>query len=358
VAIKDLFDMTGIPTTAGCKAVADRARPAERDAACLAGIRAGEAAGNLHILGKTNLHELAFGITGINPWFGTPANPRDERLVPGGSSSGSAVLVARGETDLALGTDSGGSIRIPAACCGIAGLKTTQGRISTEGVWPLAPSLDTVGPLARDVAGLVWGMQLLEPGFTMASSAEHLVAGRVRVPAEPEIDASVDGALARAGLEVVEVELPGWDRALRVANLVIGTEAFDTVGHLLALREGLGEDVAARLERGAAVSSKDRASLKAHTMAWRREIAGAFGRVQLLAMPTLSGPPPTLENAAKMFELRQTHPANLAGTPALALPVPSPGGLPASLQLIGPVGSEEVLLAAAMRIEAAVAAGA
>src|SRR5690242_21836700 len=136
--------MAGVPTTAGCKAVAERAEPAARDAACMAGARAAGA----RIVGRTNLHELAFGVSGINPWFGTPVNPLDPALIPGGSSSGSAVAVATGEADVAFGSDTGGSVRVPAACCGVFGLKTTHGRISLEGVWPLAPSLDTIGPIA------------------------------------------------------------------------------------------------------------------------------------------------------------------------------------------------------------------
>src|SRR6185369_12477768 len=133
-----------------------------------------------------------YGISGINAAFGTPVNPLDPTRVPGGSSSGSAVAVANAEADVAYGSDTGGSIRIPAACCGIAGLKTTHGRIPLDGVWPLAPSLDTVGPMAVDVAGLILGMQLLEPGFAPASSVPHLV-GRIRgVEGLPAIDSSID----------------------------------------------------------------------------------------------------------------------------------------------------------------------
>src|ERR1700722_2908676 len=161
LAVKDLIDIEGVPTTAGSRAVADQAEPAAADAPCLAGARAAGAA----IVGKANLHELAFGGAGTNQWYGTPVNPLDPGLLPGGSSSGSAVAVADGEADYAYGTDTGGSVRIPSAFCGLAGLKTTHGRISTAGVWPLAPSLDTVGPMARDVAGVIAGMRLLEPGF-------------------------------------------------------------------------------------------------------------------------------------------------------------------------------------------------
>ena len=140
--------------------------PASADAALLAGTRAAGA----RIVGKANLHELAFGTSGVNPWAGTPENPLDPRRIPGGSSSGSAVAVATDLADVAIGSDTGGSIRVPAAFCGVSGLKTTFGRIPLDGVWPLARSLDTAGPMAVDVAGLTTMMQLLEPGFQVTTS--------------------------------------------------------------------------------------------------------------------------------------------------------------------------------------------
>src|SRR5438045_47558 len=182
LAVKDLIDMQGVPTTAGCRAVADEAKPAERDAACMAGARAA----GVPIVGKTNLHELAFGASGVNHAFGNPVNPLDPSRVPGGSSSGSAVAVATGEADVAYGSVTGGSVRIPSACCGSAGLKTTHGRVSLEGVWPLSVSLDTIGPMARDIAGLVLGMQLLEPGFS-ADVEPATRIGRFRLAADPLI---------------------------------------------------------------------------------------------------------------------------------------------------------------------------
>ena len=162
VAIKDLIDVVGTPTTAACRG-ARRQRRARRAGRRLPG--AALRAADVAIVGKANLHELACGGTGMNPHFGTPVNPFDPACIPGGSSSGSAVALADGEVDIALGSDTAGSIRNPSACCGTAGLKTTWGRIPLEGVWPLAPSLDTVGPMARDVAGVIAGMALLEPGF-------------------------------------------------------------------------------------------------------------------------------------------------------------------------------------------------
>ena len=158
LAVKDLIDVAGVPTTGGSRALANAAA-AERDAPCLAGARAAGA----RVVGKANLDELAFGASGVNEYFGTPVNPVDPGRVPGGSSSGSAVAVASGEADLAYGSDTGGSIRVPAAFCGISGLKTTHGRIPLAGVRPLAPSMDTIGPMARDVAGVAAGLTLLTP---------------------------------------------------------------------------------------------------------------------------------------------------------------------------------------------------
>ncbi len=161
LGVKDLIDIEGTKTSAGSRLVLSRAKVAERDALLMDGARRS----NVQIVAKTNLHELAFGATGINPWFGTPLNPLNRELIPGGSSSGSAVGIATGELDVAFGSDSGGSIRIPAACCGIYGLKTTFGRIPLDGVWALAPSMDTVGPMAANIHMLGLGMQLLEPNF-------------------------------------------------------------------------------------------------------------------------------------------------------------------------------------------------
>jgi amidase len=354
VAIKDLIDMAGLPTTAGSEAVAEAAGPAEADAACMAGLRAAEAAGELHIIGKTNLHELAFGITGINRWSGTPVNPLDPKRVPGGSSSGSAVAVALGLAEMALGTDTGGSIRIPAACCGIAGLKTTHGRVDLTGVRPLAPSLDTVGPMARTVAGLVWGMELLEPGFSIESVAPARRVGRLRLPADPQIDKAIDRVLAEAGFKVMDVELPGWGQTASDAMGVIASEAFDANGYLLPTGK-VGADVAERLEGGGRIDPRERRRLQAARVAWRLQLGEVLAQAGLIVAPVLTDFPPLLDEPARMYEIRQAHPVNLAGVPALALPVPTGGPLPAGLQLIGPAGSEELLLATGLTLEAAAA---
>jgi amidase len=349
LAVKDLIDMEGEPTTAGCRAVAQRAVPAQKDAACMAGAREAGA----RIVGRTNLHELALGVTGINPWYGTPVNPVDPARVPGGSSSGSAVAVATGEADVAYGSDTGGSIRIPSACCGTAGLKTTWGRISSEGVWPLAPSFDTVGPMARDVAGLVSGMELLEPGFAVAETT-GVAIGRLRPPADPLIDAAVDRVLHDAGWSVLELVAPGWDRATADAALLLVVEAWESNRALVARDpEGIGTEVRERLLSGATFDAAAVAAAWSGQQAWAAALAELLDQVDFLVTPTLSMFPPLLEEGRDLLAGRCTLPVNLAGLPALSLPLRSGGPLPASIQVIGPAHSEERLLAAGAWLESA-----
>ena len=355
VAVKDLIDVAGLPTTAGSRAIADQARPAAADAPCVTGLRAAIARGEACLVGKTNLHELAYGISGINGAFGTPVNPLDPLRVPGGSSSGSAVAVASGEADVSYGSDTGGSIRIPAACCGIAGLKTTWGRIPLTGVWPLAPSMDTVGPMARDVAGLIAGMQLLEPGFAVVAQTPQVV-GRVVLDADPVIDDAVDAALAATGWEVIPVGLDGLDRVTAAAMTVLDAEAWASDGvHADTRPDQIGRDVLARLREASTITPAAVSAAREYAAHWRASLASLWARVDLLALPTLLGFPPTLDKSREMVRIRGlTSPVNLAGVPSLALPVPARGPLPASIQLIGPAGSEERLLAAGMLLEQAV----
>jgi amidase len=351
VAVKDLIDMAGTPTTAASRVVADTAVPAGQDAACLAGLRAAGA----QIVGKANMHELALGVTGINPWFGTPVNPLDASLAPGGSSSGSAVAVATGEARVAYGTDTGGSIRIPAACCGVCGLKTTWGRIPVAGVRPLAPSLDTVGPMAADVAGLVAGMELLEPGFRAFSAPGPLRVGRLRVPAAPGVSDAVTAALRATSWEVSDVDPGEWVTATRWTSSLLVGEAYRSNQDIFDLNAArLSGDVARRLEAGRQVTDAAMAAAEQARARWRAELTGLFARFDLLVTPTLAILPPPLDRADELLEARYTMPVNFAGVPALALPVPARGGLPASLQLVGPWGGEERLLAAGAAVEAAV----
>ena len=355
LAVKDLIDVAGVPTTAGSRALAATASAAERDARCLAGARAAGA----RIVGKANLHELAFCASGVNEYFGTPVNPLDPGRVPGGSSSGSAVAVAGGEADLAYGSDTGGSIRVPAAFCGIAGLKTTHGRIPLAGAWPLAPSMDTVGPMARDVAGVAAGLALLEPGFSVDAAAAARM-GRIRlggVDVDPVIDAAVDAALARCGVKVIDLDLPGWGSARRTCDVIIDAEAAVSNRALLAdpaRREMISPRVRASLAEAQALTPAQLLQARAEQERWRAAMAAALREVDLLALAIVPFFPPRLEAAARAGYLALTSPVNLAGFPALALPAPTGQRLPASLQLIGGPNMEALLLATGAMIEAAV----
>lgn len=364
LAVKDCIDVAGLPTTVGCPVIAERAAPAGRDAAVVAAARRAGA----QILGKTNLAELCWSAVGTNAWSGTPVNPADPRRVPGGSSSGSAVAVATGEADVALGTDTGGSVRIPAACCGVAGLKTTWGRVPVQGVYPLARSMDTVGPLGADVAAVERGMRLIEPGFTARSGpgtapgSGPLPVARVRPetdpPVDPAVEAAIDAALTAAGIATTQVAGLDFAAANTAGGVLIDVEAYQVNGYLLPDLARLSSYNQRNLPGAARVNAGQEAAANRTRDSVRDWFAGLQARHPVLALPTLVGAPPLLGDRAGRIPLTLlTMPANLAGLPALALPVPGgPAGLPASLQLVGPPGGEEELLALGYLIEAAVAA--
>jgi amidase len=201
LAVKDNIDMKGVITTAGSEIFSVTHKPAEEDAPCLAIARQR----HVQIVGKTNMSEFAVSPSGMNEYFGTAVNPLKRRLIPGGSSSGNAVALASGAADVAFGTDTAGSIRIPAACCGIVGLKTTFGLIPIEGVYPVEEHLDTVGPMGRDIDHTVQGMELLQDGFAAKyasakaakPTARSIRVGRLKLKGtDPKIDQAIDDALS------------------------------------------------------------------------------------------------------------------------------------------------------------------
>lgn len=352
LAVKDCIDVAGVITTAGSPAVAATAEPALADAPCLELARAASA----RIVGKANLHELCFGASGVNPHYGTPVNPIDPRRIPGGSSSGSAVAVADDEADVGFGTDTAGSIRNPAAFCGIVGLKTTFGLVPVTGVRPLAPSLDTVGVLARDVTGLASGATLLDPRLTDTVLLASPTAGRFRLPGtDPTIDAAIDSALIEAGIEAVDIELPGWDAAHAAALTVLFGEALivndDIWRHHAHL---LGEDLVERFTFAQAISPAELGDARAQREPWRAELAEVLGTVGVIVLPTMVSYPARI-GAHAVTPNPACPPINLAGHPALSLPIPSGGLMPASIQLVAPDHHEPRLLATAAIIEAAVA---
>ncbi len=351
LAIKDCIDVAGVVTTAGSPVVAERAEPAMADAVCLAGPRAAGA----RIVGKTNLHELCFGSSGVNPHYGTPVNPIDPGRIPGGSSSGSAVAVATGLADVAFGTDTTGSLRTPAACCGVVGFKPTFGVIPVAGVRPLAPSLDTVGVLGRSVADVAAGLTLLDSRMTEGDVVASATVGRFRLPGtDPSIEGAIDSALLDAGYELVEVELPGWDAAHDAASTVLYGEALTINEDLWDEHRGrLGPDLVERFSLAETIGPAELGEARAHRTAWRRELAEVLGGVGVIALPAMVTYPARL--GAQAVPPNPTCPAiSLAGHPAVALPVPSGGLFPASLQLVASDHHELLLLATAARIEAAV----
>ncbi|MER7546689.1 amidase [Actinomadura sp.] len=355
LAVKDAVDVAGLPTTAGCRAVAERAGPAAADAPVVASARAQGA----RIAGKANLNELCMAADGVNPWSGTPVNPLDPSRVPGGSSSGSAVAVATGEADVALGTDTSGSIRIPAACCGVAGLKTTAGRVPLEGVRPLSPTLDVVGPLGRDVAAVVLGMGLIEPGFTPVPYDGSLPVARLRVPGvEPAIDAAVDDALRRLG-PVADVTSAHYEEAATANGVIVSVEGWEQNGHLLADPGKLSGRIHRRIQQMKDVSE---AGMTGWALGVRRslraELDAILARYAAIALPVLTcvAPEPGEADESDLRLTALTGQVNVAGLPAFALPVPLPGShLPASVQLVGPAGGEERLCGLAAALEAALA---
>jgi amidase len=351
LAVKDCIDVAGLPTTVGCPVIAEQAGPAAQDAAVVAAARGAGA----RIVGKTNLTELCWSAHGVNPWSGTPVNPADPRRIPGGSSSGSAVAVATGEADVALGTDTGGSVRIPAACCGVVGLKTTWGRVPTAGVYPLAPSLDIVGPMGADVAAVELGMRLIEPGFAPGSC--ELAAGRLRPRADPAVDAAVDAALAAAGVRTEEVIGLDFTEVYKVTDVILDAEARRVNAHLMPHLDRLSKLNRRNLTESAKITPDQVAEAERTRQSVRDWFTAALARHPFLALPTLVAPPPLLGERGMSLTIL-TMPANLTGLPAIALPVPSAAeGPPASLQLIAPPGAEEQLIALARIIEAAIAAG-
>jgi amidase len=353
IAIKDCIDIDGMPTRAGSAALAG-ILPAQRDADVVdALIGAG-----WHIVGKTTMHELAYGMTGVNPFAGTPLNPQDATLIPGGSSSGSAAAVGSGEVDAALGSDTGGSIRLPAACCGVVGLKPTFGRVSRRGAWPRESSLDCVGPFARDVGVLTGVMRAIAHDFDTTKAARPLAQARVGVLATGS-DALVEAALAAAlratSWQQEHRTLPSIQAAFEAAMTVINVETWAAFGHLLKSGQ-VGSDVAARLTAASLTSEDARREAELVRANFSAEIHRALEGVDALVLPTLPSLPPTLADVAAGHSVlalsRLVRPFNLSGHPALSYPIPVPvRRVKAGLQLVGRKGDDERLCALALHLE-------
>jgi len=344
VAIKDVVDIAGYPTQAGSRALIGAA-PADKHADIVERILASCA----RIVGKTTLHELAYGVTGLNDFAGTPRNPNFPALIPGGSSSGSAAAVAAGLCDWSVGTDTGGSIRVPAACCGILGLKPTYGRVSRRGFVPEDSSLDCAGPFARDAETLDAAMGVLAPDWRAGHASGDFEIGFVKVGAEPGLWTSAYGAAGRLGA-CRDLELAGFELAHTAGLTIIASETYAAFGSLLETGH-VGGDVAARLAHAADLSHEDIDAAERVRRAFTAEVDGAFKRFDLLALPTLPIYPPRLAEARDLMKFVNItalcRPFNLSGHPAISIPLPFSCDAPASLQLVAPKGEDERLIAAA-----------
>jgi aspartyl-tRNA(Asn)/glutamyl-tRNA(Gln) amidotransferase subunit A len=348
LAVKDLFDTAGLETTYGSGLFAGRV-----PRATAAAVERLQAAGYA-VAGKTNLHEFAYGTTSENPHFGDVPNPAAPGRVAGGSSGGSAAALAAREADAALGTDSAGSIRIPAACCGVVGHKPTHGLVPTDGCWPLAPSFDVAGPMARDVDGCERMLQALVPGYA-PRGLESLEELRVGVAwtdlADPLVAARVEEAAARFPRRR-RVELP----LVPVETYAFFMrEAADVHRELFAENADLyGEDVRLKLERCLAVRDAEVERAARLRAEYRERVEEALDGLDLVVTPTLPVVAPPLHRGAAPGDLdvrealiRFTYPFSALGWPALALPCgAAEDGAPASVQLAARAGEDALVLAA------------
>jgi Asp-tRNA(Asn)/Glu-tRNA(Gln) amidotransferase A subunit family amidase len=359
IAIKDQIDIAGVTTTAGTSFL--RA-PATRDAEVIARLRAAGAV----VFGKTNMSELALAPSGLNPHHGAAKNPWSAQfpLDTGGSSSGSAAAVAAGVVPLALGTDLGGSLRIPAALCGVAALKPTWDRVPKGGVLPIAWSLEHVGPIGASVDDLARAFSVLAldprpiPGRPVGRKVG--VCERWWRAAEPETAGAVHAAIARAGGEPVAIDLEHVERALAAFAIVCNVEAAAALGRHADAPLGPSVRVALALGRATpAVTYVEAQRLRAQLA---RELADALALVDVLVTPTTAFPARPyaadafaageLDEQAAFARIAFTFAANLSGLPAVQVPCArSSAGLPIGLQVIAPFGADELALAFAAEIE-------
>jgi aspartyl-tRNA(Asn)/glutamyl-tRNA(Gln) amidotransferase subunit A len=376
VAVKDLIDVVGVRTTAGSKFFG--ATLPREDAPAVLNLKLAGAV----VVGKTNTHEIALGVTGVNPHFGAVGNPWDPSRVSGGSSSGSAVAVATGMCLGALGTDTGGSIRIPASLCGIVGLKPTYGRVSTRGVVPLSWNLDHVGPLARTVEDAALLLSVLA-GFDTHDPASvnqpvddylshlqdglrgwrvALVAGEYVEVSDAPVLAAVEaavGVLRDLGATVEPVNLD-WLREAALANgqMTLADAAAFHRERLASHPENFGADVLQRLQTGAALTSTEYSLARRVQAESRRRFEQFFEKYDLLALPTTPIPAPPIQGTGAIEAAnrltRFTAPFDLTGLPAISVPCGfSEEGLPFGLQLVVKHWDEVRLLRAARAYESA-----
>ncbi len=368
LAVKDLMTVRGRRASAGTHAF--HARLAQRDAEVLQRLTAAGAV----LVGATNLHALAFGPFSTSSDFGVVGNPARSGAVAGGSSGGSASAVASGAVDIALGTDTAGSIRIPGAACGVVGLKGTFNAAPTDGIYPLGPTLDHVGPMTRTVAdaALAWSVMCGQPASTSVPwSLEGVLIGEpvsfsreyLDEPVRNALDAAVAAAV-ELGARVVPVDLPGLQLAPALMLCTIGPEALAVNLDLLRSRAGeLPADVRLRLEMAMLVSEADYERAQQLRRQLRVELAKVMTQVDVLMLPTLPITAPLVSDIdaatgggwpVRSAMSRLTAPFNLTGQPALTLPwTTDPDGGGIGIQVVGAHRREHTVLHIAAALEAA-----
>jgi aspartyl-tRNA(Asn)/glutamyl-tRNA(Gln) amidotransferase subunit A len=375
ISIKDLFDVAGEVTLAGSK-VRDKSAPAPADAPILARLRAAGAV----IIGRTNMTEFAFSGLGINPHYDTPRNPWDRSTgrIPGGSSSGAAVSVADGMAVTAIGTDTGGSVRIPSALCGLTGFKPTARRVPTAGAFPLSTTLDSIGPLANSVACCALIDQVMSGGVTKAVAARPVSGITLAVPQTIVLDDMDDhvaatfqkalSVLSAAGARIVEIPFEV-TADIFTANATGGfaaSEAFATLRDLLDLDEGRFDPrVSVRVKRGGTMSAADYIALLDDRVAIQAKADAASRDYDALLMPTTPIVAPAIAelsasdeayHAANMLMLRNSSFGNFLDRCATSLPIHRAGDAPVGLMVMGETMGDAKALEVAAGIEAALMA--
>jgi len=372
LTIKDLFDVAGEPTRAGSKVLAEEAAPAVRDAPAIRRLRH---AGGV-IVAKTNMTEFAFSGIGANPHFGTPGNPADRARIPGGSTSGGAVAVADGMCEIAIGSDTGGSTRIPAALCGIVGYKPSRQRVPTQGAFPLSYTLDSVGPMGRSVAD--------------CAAADAVMAGEEPLPLDPvplaglrcglasgwpmrELDVTVSrrfpealDRLTQAGVRLTTEDLPMLEAMVQVSRKggIVPAEAYAIHRERLAQRGGgIDPNVRLRIERGGQIAAADYIEMLRERAELARAMDARLADFDALVMPTVPIVAPLIEEVAtptgftakNTLLLRNTGIANFFDLCAVSLPLRQEGELPIGFMVVARNGHDRRLFRIAAAFEQAFA---
>jgi aspartyl-tRNA(Asn)/glutamyl-tRNA(Gln) amidotransferase subunit A len=367
ITIKDLFDVAGEPTRSGSKVLVD-APPATSDATVVRRLRAGGAV----IVAKTNMTEFAFSGIGVNPHYGTPGNPADRTRVPGGSSSGAAVAVADGMCEIAIGTDTGGSTRIPAALCGLVGYKPTKSRVPTEGAFPLSYTLDSVGPIARSVAACAAADAVMAGDDPWTLEPAPLQGLRLGIPQGlplRDLDQTVatqfsdaTKELGRTGARLSDEVLPLLDDMVRVNSKATfaAAESYSIHRERLATRAADYDPfVRSRIEGGRTLSAADYMAMLRDRAALVRAMDARLSDLDALVLPTTPIIAPTITevssidgfNAKNGLLLRNPAIVNFFDLCAISLPLSRAGGLPVGLMLVARNGHDHRLFRIAAAVE-------